>query len=74
MFEIIVKLKNDWIDLSGVSDLELCKALSEWSNGSQEFIIIKDFSFRSKDIVNITNKGWTASLFCPDLINIRTAY
>lgn len=54
MFEIIVKLKNDWIDLSGVSDVELFKALSEWSNGKEEFIKIKDYSFRSQDIVNIT--------------------
>ncbi|WP_187118802.1 hypothetical protein [Bacillus marasmi] len=54
MFEIILMLKNDWIDLSGVSDVELFKALSEWSNGKDELIKIKDFSFRSEEIVNIT--------------------
>jgi len=54
MFEIIVKLKNDWIDLSGVSDVELFKALSDWSSGKEEVIKIKDFSFESRNIVNIT--------------------
>lgn len=54
MFEIVVKLKKDWIDLSGVSDLELFKALSDWSSGKEEIIKIKGFSFPSKDIVSIT--------------------
>lgn len=54
MFEIIVRLKDDWIDLSGVSDVELFKALSDWSSGKEEIIKIKEFSFRSADIVGIT--------------------
>lgn len=53
MFEIIVKLKDDWIDLSGVSDVELFQALSEWSSGKSKKIKIKSFTFDSKDIVNI---------------------
>ena len=53
MFEIIVKLRNDWIDLSGVSDVELFKALSDWSSGKESVITIKSFSFKSEDIVNI---------------------
>jgi hypothetical protein len=54
VFEIIVKLKNDWIDLSGVPDVVLFRALSEWSSGKEEIIKIKSFSFKSKDIVSIT--------------------
>ena len=54
MFEIIVKLEKDWMDLSGVSDVELFKALSDWSSGKEEVIKIKSFSFPAKDIVNIT--------------------
>jgi hypothetical protein len=54
MFEIIVKLKNNWMDLSGVPDLELFKAMSDWSSGKEEVIKIKSFSFDSKDIVSIT--------------------
>lgn len=54
MFEIIVKLKNDWIDISGVSDVELFKALSDWSSGKEEIIKIKDFAFESRNIINIT--------------------
>ncbi|MGE7765577.1 hypothetical protein [Peribacillus sp. NPDC096540] len=54
MFEIVVKLKSDWIDLSRVPDVELFKALSEWSNGKEDVIKIKSFSFKSKDIMSIT--------------------
>jgi hypothetical protein len=54
MFEIIVKLKDNWIDLSGVPDVELFKALSDWSSGKEEIIKIKSFSFKSQEIVNIT--------------------
>jgi hypothetical protein len=54
MFEVIIKLKNDWMDLSGVPDLELFKAISDWSSGKEEVIKIKSFSFISKDIVSIT--------------------
>ncbi|MFB7637666.1 hypothetical protein [Peribacillus butanolivorans] len=54
MFKIVVKLKSDWIDFSGVPDVELFKALSEWSNGKEDVIKIKSFSFKSKDIMSIT--------------------
>ncbi|WP_160169920.1 hypothetical protein [Priestia flexa] len=54
MFEIIVKLKNDWMDLSGVSDVELFKALSDWSSGKEKEIKIKGLTFKSEDIVSIT--------------------
>lgn len=53
MFEVIVKLKNDWIDLSGVPDVELFKALSDWSSGKEDVIKIKSFSFKSEEIVSI---------------------
>jgi hypothetical protein len=53
VFEIIVRLKNDWIDLSGVPDVELFKALSDWSSGKDEVIDIKGFSFKTNEIVNI---------------------
>jgi hypothetical protein len=52
LFEIVVKLKDDWIDL-GVSETELFKALSDWSSGKEEIIKIKSFSFKSEDILNI---------------------
>lgn len=54
MFEIMVKLKKGWMDLSGVSDLELFEALSDWSSGKKEIIKIKSFLFNSEDIVSIT--------------------
>lgn len=54
MFEIIVRLKDDWIDLSGVPDVELFKALSDWSSGKEEIIKIKSFSFNSQEITSIT--------------------
>lgn len=54
MFEVIVNLKNDWIDLSGVSDVELFKALSEWSSGKEQVIKISGLSFPSEDIVQIS--------------------
>lgn len=54
MFEVIVKLKNDWIDLSGVPDVELFKALSDWSSGKEKIIKIKSFSFKANEIVDIT--------------------
>jgi hypothetical protein len=54
MFEVTVKLKNNWMDLSGVPDLELFKALSDWSSGKEKVIKIKSFSFIAEDIVHIT--------------------
>lgn len=54
MFEVIVKLKKDWIDLQGVQDVELFKALSDWSSGKEEIIKIKSFSFNANEIVDIT--------------------
>lgn len=54
MFEVVVKLKDDWMDLSGVPDVELFKALSDWSSGKEEIISIKTLKFNSKDIVSIT--------------------
>ena len=54
MFGIVVKLKNDdWLDITGVSDVELSKALSDWSSGKEDTIEIKGFLFGSKDIVSI---------------------
>ncbi|WML43129.1 hypothetical protein [Neobacillus sp. PS3-40] len=53
MFEITVRLKNDWIDLTGVPDVELFKALSNWSSGEDDIIEIKGFSFKADEIVNI---------------------
>lgn len=50
MFEIIVMLKDDWIDISGVVDVELFRALSDWSSGKEEIIKINDFSFKREDI------------------------
>lgn len=54
MFEVIVNLKNDWIDLSGVSDVELFKALSDWSSGKEQVIKISGLSFQSEEIVQIS--------------------
>jgi hypothetical protein len=53
LFEIVVKLKDDWIDFSGISETELFKALSDWSSGKEAIIKIKSFSFKSEDILNI---------------------
>lgn len=53
MFEVVVKLKENWMDLSGVPDVELFKALSDWSSGKEEIIEIKSFKFISKEIVSI---------------------
>lgn len=52
MFEIIVRLKNDWIDLSGVPGVELFKALSDWSSGKKDVIKIKGYSFKTDEIVD----------------------
>jgi hypothetical protein len=54
MFEVVVKLKTNWLDLSCVSDIELFQALSDWSSGKEEIIKIKSFSFNANEIVNIT--------------------
>lgn len=54
LFEVIVKLKTDWIDLSGVPETELFKALSHWSSGREGYIHIKSFTFAADDIVSIT--------------------
>lgn len=53
MFEIIVRLKDDWMDLSGVPDVELFKALSDWSSGKEDIIRIKGFSFKAEKIKEI---------------------
>jgi len=53
MFEVIVKLKNDWIDLQGVPETDLFKGLSDWSSGKSEKVKFKNFEFESDQIVDI---------------------
>ena len=53
MFEVLVKMKHDWIDLSGVPDVEIFKALSDWSSGKEEYIKLKSFTFKCEDIVHL---------------------
>ncbi len=54
MFEIIMNLKNgEWIDISGVSDIELFNALSVWSSGKEKEIRIQNLRFKSEDISSI---------------------
>ena len=53
MFEVFVFFKNgEWIDLQGVPDTILAKALKDWSNGS-ETVMMKTFSFQSDIIKEI---------------------
>lgn len=54
MFEIIVRCTDGhWIDLSGVPDVELFKAFSDWSSGKEEEIKIKSFTFKAAEISQI---------------------
>lgn len=50
MFEVIIKMKHDWIDLSGAPETELFKAMSYWSSGKKREIKIKEFSFDAEKI------------------------
>lgn len=53
MFEVVVKLTDNWMDLSGVPETELFKAMSDWSSGRVETIRIKEFLFIAKEIVEL---------------------
>jgi hypothetical protein len=54
MLEVVVRLKDDWIDVEGVPDVELFKALSDWSSGKNATFQLNSFSFNTQDIVRIT--------------------
>lgn len=53
MFEVIIVFRNDWIDFSGVPDLELFKALSDWSSGENETITLNGFVLKTVDVKEI---------------------
>ena len=50
MFEVIIQLTDNWIDLSGVSETELFKAMSDWSSGKEDQIKLGEFIFIAKEI------------------------
>ena len=54
LFEVLVTTKDDWIDIQGVSDEELSKALQIWSSGREETVTLNSFGFQSKNIKKIT--------------------
>jgi hypothetical protein len=54
MFEVVVRLNDDWIDISGVTDTELFKALSDWSSGKEEIVKLNTFTFNAQDIISLT--------------------
>lgn len=53
MFEVIVVFKNDWVDFSGVPDIELFKALSDWSSGENENVTLNGFTIQTSSIKEI---------------------